>query len=68
MTDVAKQREIARFLADSKIERVEIKTWPDGRGGMVTCPVFHFVDKTMLTLTVTETDGNDYGIELNDDV
>lgn len=46
------------------IDRIDFNALPDGRGGISTSPVIHFMDKSRMHFTVQETE-DEYGIAIS---
>jgi hypothetical protein len=54
-----------KFLVGKTIERVEMNTFPNGRGGYASAPVIYFTDGSSISFETQETERGYYGTKID---
>lgn len=56
------QDQLNSVIAGTKIQKIELNEFDDGRGDTAYNPVIHLEDGTSILFTVTETEIGEYGV------
>jgi hypothetical protein len=57
------QRFNPRWVISKTVERVDMRPFPDGRGGTAHAPIVRFTDGSALTFLTEETEEDGYGTD-----